>query len=359
MRIDLKARAGPSRCVYCRDELSGARWRCPGCSAELHAECAAELVTCPSAGCGQGTVRRVANARQQQLQQQPVDESCEAKCAKVGFTLVVLFALGIWGAFGGSPRRPRSASRPSPARRAALPSSLPSDPEQLARLAASNARTQPVTRLLAVERLNELTLSGDLQALVALAATTGLHDEVGAHARQLLHAGRPQLYDLQGALSELHTKRVAALCRASEDAQLWTEHRALFVGLFLHALDPEAGFPRGEREAVLRRLGQRPNELYTDEREALAERLAELAAPEQGEGHRVWPTADAMTLSSAVLRALEVRVRDVPQSRRAAAAALHEPAAGHRLAKTLLEQLSNDADPRVVRAAREAPSPLR
>lgn len=42
---------GPTRCAYCHDDLGAASARCPGCATALHAECAAELRRCPTAGC--------------------------------------------------------------------------------------------------------------------------------------------------------------------------------------------------------------------------------------------------------------------------------------------------------------------
>lgn len=42
---------GPRRCAYCHDDVDERASRCPGCATALHAECLAELRTCPTAGC--------------------------------------------------------------------------------------------------------------------------------------------------------------------------------------------------------------------------------------------------------------------------------------------------------------------
>lgn len=42
---------GPRRCAYCHDDVDERACRCPGCATALHAECLAELRTCPTAGC--------------------------------------------------------------------------------------------------------------------------------------------------------------------------------------------------------------------------------------------------------------------------------------------------------------------
>lgn len=65
LAIDLQARAGPTRCVFCRDSLGDEdeTWTCGKCGSNLHADCAQELRVCPSPGCGRSTRTRPARRR--------------------------------------------------------------------------------------------------------------------------------------------------------------------------------------------------------------------------------------------------------------------------------------------------------